>query len=100
MFGSECSESPGLEEGPARVFAEGVAHRAAHLADRRAVAQRVLDRIEQVAVAVSDLTELRKAGIDGSLVPGLLERLEALDLATLRFGIHPEDLDLVDLVGD
>src|SRR5204863_8741088 len=95
--------APGLpsrsEERPALVLAEHVAHRPARLADRGPVAERVPDRVEQVAVAAGDLAKLVEASVHGHLVAGLLESLQALDLAALRLGIDLQDLDVVDLLG-
>ena len=44
-----------LEERPALVLAEDVAHRVADLADRGVGGERVADRVEQVAVAAGDV---------------------------------------------
>src|SRR5215216_3102120 len=87
------------EERTPPVLAEHLPHRPADLADRRPLPQRVLDRVEQIALAPCDLLELAEPRLDRRAVTSLLEARKPLQLAALRFRVHPEDLDVVDLVG-
>ena len=90
-----------LEERAALVLAEDVAHRVADLADRGAVAQRVLDRVEQVAVAARDLAQRLEARSSTSFGVAVgLERGQALELAALGLRVDAQDVDVVDAVGD
>src|SRR5215211_1308016 len=89
----------GLEEGAALVLAEHVAHRAAGLTDRGAVAQRVLERIEEVAVASGYPPKVLQAALDHLGVPAVLEPLEPLELALLGLRVDLQDLDVVNLIG-
>src|SRR5204862_8031232 len=95
---SNCGRAS--EKSTAPVFAEDITHGPAHFADRGAVAKRVLDRIQQVAVPFGDATELLQTLVDGPLVASRLEPLEPFDLALLRLRIDAEDLDVVHLVRD
>src|SRR4051794_7817698 len=91
---------PGLEEGPALVFAEDVAQGAADLADRGVGGQGGADRVQQVALAAGYVAQRLELGLDGRLLARLLERLQPRQLALLRLGVDAEDVDVVDLVGD
>src|SRR4051812_14440049 len=71
LFRERASSNPrpvGLEERAAAVFAEDVAHRVADLADRAACAERLLDRVEQVALAAGDIAQLLELRVHGGLV--------------------------------
>src|SRR4051794_20687987 len=89
---------PTLEERAAAVLAEDVPHRVADVADRAAGTQRLLDRRQQIAVALGHVTQSLEALVELRLVARLLEGGEALQLASLRFRIDLEDVDIVDLV--
>ena len=80
---------PPLEERAALVLAEDVAHRAAHLADRGARAQRVLDRVQQVALALGDLAKLLEPGVDRPWSRSALNSRQPLDLAPLGLRVDP-----------
>src|SRR4029079_19660038 len=60
---SSNEKSSSSEERTPSVLAEHFPHRPAHLADRRAVPQGVLDRVEQVTVARRDGLEVAEAGL-------------------------------------
>src|SRR6187549_4188955 len=90
----------GLEERPAAVLAEDVAHRAADLADRGAGGERGADRVQQVALAAGDVAQLVEALLDAGLIAGFLEGPQAGELSPLGLGVDAEDVDVVDLVGD
>src|ERR1041384_5784262 len=73
-----------LEERAALVFAEDVAHRAADLADRGVGGERGTDRVQEVALAVSDGPQLVELLPDRGLVAALLESLQPRQLARLK----------------
>src|SRR5215212_2127296 len=86
------------------VSAEHVAHRAADLAHRGAVLQRLADRRQQVAVAACRLSQLLEPGVDELLVAVRLERLQPLDLLALGLGVDAQQVRhlerLVDVLVD
>src|SRR5205814_1476280 len=88
------------EERTSPVLAEHFPHRSADLPDRRPVPQRVLDRVEQIALARGDLPKVLEPRLDRRGVAAFFEACEALELPPFRLGVHPQDLDVVDNVGD
>src|SRR5215216_5205864 len=76
-----------LEKRTALVFAEYVAHRVAHLADRGIGRERVADRVEQVAVTLGYLLQRLELRVDAGLVAIGLELRQAFLLARLGLGI-------------
>src|ERR1700712_2974185 len=80
------------------VLPEDVLHRAADLAERRAVAQRLLDGRQDVVGAAGRGAQLLEALLDERLVAVLLERLEARDLRVLALGVDAQEVRDLDLV--
>src|SRR3954452_15520594 len=76
------------------VLAEFLAHHAADLAQRRAIAECVLERVEEVALAAADAAQLLQAPADQRLVAVLLEALQASDLLVLGLRIDLENVHL------
>src|SRR5260370_1100039 len=84
------------------VTPEHVAHRAADLAERAAVAERVVDPGQQVLGAARGRAELFEAAPDELLVAIGLERRQSLHLLALGFGIDAQEVDVerfTDAVG-
>src|SRR6185295_19322860 len=96
--------SPRPWSGPSRsglrVLPEFVAHDAADLAEARPHLERGAHRREQVVGARAGAAQVLERPVDGRLVAVRLELLQAVDLLALRLRVDPEDLDLVDRVGD
>src|SRR5918995_4071563 len=82
------------------VLAEDVAHRAADLAHRAGVLQRLPDREEQVLVPATRGSQLLEPPLGQSLMAATLERLPALDLLALRLRVDAQDLLDLDVLLD
>src|SRR5581483_9670295 len=74
------------------IVAEHVAHRAAHLAHRGAVLQRLPDPRQQVLGAAGGLAQLLEPRLHELLVAACLELLQARDLGVLAGLVDLEDV--------
>src|SRR6185312_4502357 len=74
------------------ISAEHVAHRAADLAHRRAVLERLADRRQQVLAAARGGAQLLEAAVHEHLIAVRLERLQAVDLLALGLRVDAQQV--------
>src|SRR2546426_10839899 len=74
------------------VLAECLAHHSAHLTDRGAVSERVLQRVEEIAAALDYLAKVLQPTRDRCAVAIFLEALQPLHLVTLGLRVDAQDL--------